>query len=172
MLSCRFALTRCAYNDDRKWFIQLVLAIEYLHGQTPQPILHRDIKPDNIFLSHGGERREGKWGERVLMPSRQDGGHTEAKAIELVTPTTHMQANIRLSNVLCLSVCLSVCLSFSHSFSVLGRHCRPRVLILVGDFLKLGDFGSCELCRLILLLTVAPQTHQSLRSEQGVGQLY
>lgn len=38
-----------------KWFIQLVLAIEYLHGQTPQPILHRDIKPDNIFLSHGGD---------------------------------------------------------------------------------------------------------------------
>ena len=33
------------------WFVQLCLALSYAHGRK---VLHRDIKPQNIFLSRGG----------------------------------------------------------------------------------------------------------------------
>lgn len=37
-----------------KWADQLLDALEYLHGRTP-PIIHRDIKPQNIKLTPEGE---------------------------------------------------------------------------------------------------------------------
>lgn len=35
----------------RTYFTQLCRAVQYLHAQSPSPVLHRDIKPDNILLS-------------------------------------------------------------------------------------------------------------------------
>lgn len=35
------------------WAVQLLDALEYMHGQTP-PVLHRDIKPSNIKLTPRG----------------------------------------------------------------------------------------------------------------------
>jgi tRNA A-37 threonylcarbamoyl transferase component Bud32 len=37
------------------WAIQIMDALEYLHGQRPYPVLHRDVKPQNIILTPGGE---------------------------------------------------------------------------------------------------------------------
>ncbi len=37
------------------WAMQIMDALEYLHGQRPYPVLHRDIKPQNIILTPGGE---------------------------------------------------------------------------------------------------------------------
>ena len=31
------------------WAVQLALALQYLHGQTP-PVLHLDVKPSNVLL--------------------------------------------------------------------------------------------------------------------------
>jgi serine/threonine protein kinase len=37
------------------WAMQIMDVLEYLHGQRPYPVLHRDIKPQNIILTPGGE---------------------------------------------------------------------------------------------------------------------
>jgi serine/threonine protein kinase len=37
------------------WAMQIIDALEYLHGQRPYPVLHRDVKPQNIILTPGGE---------------------------------------------------------------------------------------------------------------------
>jgi serine/threonine protein kinase len=42
-------------NDVLKWADQLLGALNYLHNQNP-PIIHRDVKPQNLKLSPKGER--------------------------------------------------------------------------------------------------------------------
>lgn len=37
------------------WAAQLCDVLEYLHGQKPQPVIFRDLKPANIMLAHNGQ---------------------------------------------------------------------------------------------------------------------
>ena len=36
----------------KKWMVDVLNGLSYLHTQQPYPIIHRDIKPDNIFISN------------------------------------------------------------------------------------------------------------------------
>ncbi len=36
------------------WFIQLCEALHYLHTKLERPVIHRDIKPDNLIIDSGG----------------------------------------------------------------------------------------------------------------------
>jgi serine/threonine protein kinase len=36
------------------WFIQLCEALHYLHTKLERPVIHRDIKPDNLIIDNGG----------------------------------------------------------------------------------------------------------------------
>ena len=42
-------------------------ALEHLHGMDPHPIIHRDIKPDNIFLTKAFEPKLGDLGEACIF---------------------------------------------------------------------------------------------------------
>lgn len=44
-----------------KIFVQVVQALDFLHGQKNK-VLHRDIKPGNIFLKEGGKIKLGDFG--------------------------------------------------------------------------------------------------------------
>ena len=37
-----------------EWAVQLCKALQYLHGQKPNPIIYRDMKPSNIILTPNG----------------------------------------------------------------------------------------------------------------------
>ncbi|EDV90637.1 GH14242, partial [Drosophila grimshawi] len=38
-------------EDGIHWMIQLVKGMDYLHGRKPMPIIHRDLRPQNLLLT-------------------------------------------------------------------------------------------------------------------------
>ncbi len=56
-----------------EWFVQMAMALAYLHDQR---ILHRDIKPHNVFLTnHGRVVKVGDFGVTRIL----DHTHSMAK---------------------------------------------------------------------------------------------
>jgi outer membrane protein assembly factor BamB len=82
-------------SDVRRWGIDLCDALVYIHSQQP-PILHRDIKPDNVIITPEGSAvlvdfgiarryeagrqdtmKMGTWG---YLPPEQKAGRTEPRS--------------------------------------------------------------------------------------------
>jgi len=82
-------------NDVRRWGIDLCDALVYLHSQQP-PIIHRDIKPDNVIITpegnailvdfgiarryEAGRRDTMKMGTWGYLPPEQKAGRTEPRS--------------------------------------------------------------------------------------------
>ncbi|KAI1903692.1 hypothetical protein AGOR_G00029840 [Albula goreensis] len=58
---------KTVFPEDKilDWFVQICMALKYIHNQN---ILHKDIKPQNIFLSKAGQIRLG--GFKIVMALR------------------------------------------------------------------------------------------------------
>ncbi len=70
-----------AERDLAKYFYQITKAIEYIHSKG---IIHRDVKPDNIFLFKDGTAKLGDFGLSVKETSyRAYGGTIDYMAPEL-----------------------------------------------------------------------------------------
>jgi serine/threonine protein kinase len=53
---------------SRNWSRQILQALHYLHSQGDKPIIHRDLKCDNIFINnHNGEVKLGDLGLSTTM---------------------------------------------------------------------------------------------------------
>lgn len=53
------------------WTREILKGLQYLHNQKPAPIIHRDIKCDNIFInSNKGEIRIGDLGLATFTTSK------------------------------------------------------------------------------------------------------
>eukprot|EP00360_Condylostoma_magnum_P000735 CAMPEP_0168316894 /NCGR_PEP_ID=MMETSP0210-20121227/20521_1 /TAXON_ID=40633 /ORGANISM="Condylostoma magnum, Strain COL2" /LENGTH=157 /DNA_ID=CAMNT_0008307155 /DNA_START=353 /DNA_END=826 /DNA_ORIENTATION=+ len=49
------------------WAKEILSGLDYLHSQNP-PVMHRDLKPDNIFvMSHSGGIRIGDFGLSTVL---------------------------------------------------------------------------------------------------------
>ncbi len=52
----------------KQWCKNILSALSYLHSYKPHPIIHRDLKCDNIFVcAHTGEIRIGDFGLSTIM---------------------------------------------------------------------------------------------------------
>lgn len=58
----------------KKWCIGILKGLEYLHSQEPNPILHRDIKSENVFInSNEGEILIGDLGLATFLTDNFSG---------------------------------------------------------------------------------------------------
>lgn len=65
------------YLDEQKaldWALQVCDALAYLHGQKPQPIVFRDLKPSNIMLDPYNHIRLIDFGIAKLFEANEDKG--------------------------------------------------------------------------------------------------
>ncbi|XP_033101859.1 probable serine/threonine-protein kinase nek3 [Anneissia japonica] len=56
-----------------KWFVQICLALQYIHGLN---ILHRDLKPQNIFVKSDDVVKVGDFGIARILSSSDDHANT------------------------------------------------------------------------------------------------
>eukprot|EP01061_Rhynchopus_euleeides_P010416 TRINITY_DN19864_c0_g1_i1.p1 TRINITY_DN19864_c0_g1~~TRINITY_DN19864_c0_g1_i1.p1 ORF type:complete len:730 (+),score=256.49 TRINITY_DN19864_c0_g1_i1:76-2265(+) len=61
-------------ENAMKWFVESCDAVKYLHDRF---ILHRDLKPDNIFLTTGGSVKVGDLGLATQLKSPRDMAMTQ-----------------------------------------------------------------------------------------------
>ncbi len=66
-------------KEAREWLRQVCQTVQYLHSQTP-PIIHRDIKPDNIIITAEGRAMLVDFGISKLYEASR-GTSTGSKAI-------------------------------------------------------------------------------------------
>ena len=64
----------CGNEKTMLWFLQACDAVAYLHERF---ILHRDLKPDNIFLTAGGSVKVGDLGLATQLRDEQDVAMTQ-----------------------------------------------------------------------------------------------
>lgn len=58
----------------KKWCIDVLKGLEYLHTQQPYPVVHRDLKCDNIFInSHKGNVMIGDLGFATILSNKTAG---------------------------------------------------------------------------------------------------
>lgn len=62
-----------------RYFEQLLDVLEYLHHQDP-PVIHRDLRPDGILVSHYGVLKLAEFGLAKLRETPGDTGKTSFKA--------------------------------------------------------------------------------------------
>mmetsp|Transcript_13612 Transcript_13612/g.20477 ORF Transcript_13612/g.20477 Transcript_13612/m.20477 type:complete len:329 (-) Transcript_13612:34-1020(-) len=61
------------FEEDQimKWFVQIALGLDEMHNHR-NPILHRDLKPQNIFLTAAGDAKIGDFGiSKVLLSDKE-----------------------------------------------------------------------------------------------------
>eukprot|EP01094_Clydonella_sp_ATCC50884_P021778 TRINITY_DN4878_c0_g1_i1.p1 TRINITY_DN4878_c0_g1~~TRINITY_DN4878_c0_g1_i1.p1 ORF type:complete len:628 (+),score=185.30 TRINITY_DN4878_c0_g1_i1:187-2070(+) len=82
---------RLAVEEAMRVFAQLVLACEYMHDRG---VIHRDLKPDNIFLDERHNVRVGDFGLSVLYNRDHPSLTARAGTLHYASPETFLGSKI------------------------------------------------------------------------------
>lgn len=82
---------RLPVEEAKRIFAQLVLATEYMHERG---VIHRDLKPDNIFLDDRHNIRVGDFGLSVLFSKDEPSLTARAGTLHYASPETFLGSKI------------------------------------------------------------------------------
>ncbi|KAK9145712.1 hypothetical protein Sjap_005615 [Stephania japonica] len=99
----------------KNWARQILLGLQYLHGHNP-PVLHRDLKCDNIFVNGNyGEVKIGDLGLAAVMQK------PTAKSVigtpEFMAPELYEEAYNELVDIYSFGLCILEMVTFEYPYS-------------------------------------------------------
>eukprot|EP01018_Ginkgo_biloba_P017923 Gb_06486 [translate_table: standard] len=99
----------------KRWARQILCGLLYLHGHDP-PIIHRDLKCDNIFVNgNHGEVKIGDLGLATVM--RQAHAHSVIGTPEFMAPELYEADYDELVDIYSFGMCLLEMVTFEYPYS-------------------------------------------------------
>ncbi|XP_031388507.1 probable serine/threonine-protein kinase WNK6 isoform X1 [Punica granatum] len=97
------------------WARQILMGLSYLHGQDP-PIIHRDLKCDNIFVNgHLGEVKIGDLGLATVM--EQASAKSVIGTPEFMAPELYEEDYNHLADIYSFGMCMLEMVTFEYPYS-------------------------------------------------------
>lgn len=136
----------------RRWAKQILTGLEYLHSQNP-PIIHRDLKCDNIFINgNHGKVKIGDFGLAMVMQQRKTQsiqGTVEFMAPELFTESYNELVDVYSFGMCILEMVTSECPysecqgCFFQTYKKISEGIKPVALSKVKDAEVKSFIESC-----------------------------
>ncbi|XP_024988184.1 probable serine/threonine-protein kinase WNK4 isoform X2 [Cynara cardunculus var. scolymus] len=99
----------------KNWARQILHGLDYLHSQNP-PVIHRDIKCDNIFVNgNHGELKIGDLGLATVL--RQPKAKTFIGTPEFMAPELYEEEYNELADIYSFGMCMLEMVTFEYPYS-------------------------------------------------------
>lgn len=141
MIRYRTKHKRVDIKAMRRWAKQILTGLAYLHGQKP-PIIHRDLKCDNIFINgNHGKVKIGDFGLAMIM--RQRKAQSIQRTLEFMAPELFGENYNSLVDIYSFGMCMlelvtgecpySECQGFVQIYKKISEGIKPAALSKVKD---------------------------------------
>ncbi|QDZ19361.1 dual specificity protein kinase [Chloropicon primus] len=98
--------TKLDVKAIKRWSIQILEGLAYLHEEHDPPIIHRDLKCDNIFINgHNGEVKIGDLGLATLLRQAKP-GMSVLGTPEFMAPEMYEEQYDELVDIYAFGMCL------------------------------------------------------------------
>ncbi|KAG8088975.1 hypothetical protein GUJ93_ZPchr0011g27191 [Zizania palustris] len=135
----------------RRWAKQILTGLEYLHSQNP-PIIHRDLKCDNIFINgNRGKVKIGDFGLATVM--QQTKTRSIQGTVEFMAPELFGENYNELVDIYSFGMCMlemvtcecpyRECQGFVQIYKKISEGVKPDALSKVKDAQLRGFIESC-----------------------------
>ncbi|XP_053186905.1 serine/threonine-protein kinase Nek1-like [Scomber japonicus] len=132
------------------WFVQICLALKHIHDKN---ILHRDIKPKNIFLTKDGTVQLGDFGVARVLNSIEELATTGIGTPLYFSPEVCKNKPYNnKSDIWAVGCVLHEMCTLKPAVSILSVSCLLLYKLISGSYPPVSDHYSQELCSLLAQL--------------------
>ncbi|CAL4995360.1 unnamed protein product [Urochloa decumbens] len=135
----------------RRWAKQILIGLAYLHDQKP-PIIHRDLKCDNIFINgNHGKVKIGDFGLAMVMQQRKT--QSIQGTLEFMAPELFGENYNELVDIYSFGMCMlemvtgecpySECQGFVQIYKKISEGIKPAALSKIKDLEVRSFIESC-----------------------------
>uniref|UniRef100_A0ACD5ZGJ1 Uncharacterized protein n=1 Tax=Avena sativa TaxID=4498 RepID=A0ACD5ZGJ1_AVESA len=125
----------------KKWSRQILSGLVYLHGHDP-PIIHRDLKCDNIFVNgNQGEVKIGDLGLATILDNARS-AHSIIGTPEFMAPELYDEEYDELVDIYAFGMCLLELVTFEYPYCECSN--AAQIYKKVSDGEKPGSLAKVE----------------------------